>query len=501
MVRPNRLLRLAGWWPALVGLALVSSGCSRGPESAADAPGEDQLTGSGNVNVVIYVIDTLRRDRLGLYGYEKRTSPNLDKLAREGFVFDRCYAPAPWTLPSVVSLLTSTYPVDHGVVFPGQMVGSDLKPLACHMKDLGYRTAAVVANVFAGKGSGLEQGYDFIRYEDKFVNLEAVEQWLDDQGRGPIFLYLQSMEPHYPLVPPLKLIRRFGSADLATRRTVSALWRDYIALTKWDSDNKHPLGSTDNTAAQRALIAKLLQFRKQIDVLYDASVAWADHNVGQLVKLLKKKKLWDHTLLIVVSDHGEELYEHGGWAHDQSLYEELVRVPMIWRFPDLKSRRRRIAYPANLIDLVPTLAEYLGHPEIAAGARGVSLMPAVLERSPQQQPKAFISSVRINYRKYFKPWKIERGDFNINVYRGNHKAIWNVEPDQVELYDLSADPTEQNNLAAERAQLAQQLRQVARDWLAARPDFSFTAAADQLPTLDALDQDTRERLRALGYIR
>ena len=443
--------------------------------------------------VVLFVIDTLRADRVGVYGYERPTTPRLDALAAEGVVFDHAYAPAPWTLPSVVSLMTSTFPCQHGVVVDGQQLSTALPTLAERMREAGWTTGSLHANAYAGAPSGLDRGFgssELVPHADG----AAVDAWLEAAPPGPFFLYLHNVEPHDAYVAPPSLLRRFGRVASGERDRVNRLLRQLRQLTRVDFDAGRPPGTTDNRQEQRALMVRIRSLAPHLIALYDADVRLADQRLGSVIDALERRGLWAGVLFVVVSDHGEEFGEHGGYQHDQSVYEELVRVPMIMRFPRAEFGGRRVAQVASLVDVLPTLADYLGRPELAEGSRGRSLMPWV--RGAEPGADTLVPAMRINRKKHFGPFEELRGDLNVVVRSGSWKGIWNADTDSFELYDLARDARERRNLASEHEVVARALRGEAESWLAA-----CRGLAEASPPLaaDSLDAAARERLRALGY--
>jgi len=432
------------------------------------------------------MIDTLRADRTGPYGRAPSPTPFLDELAAESVVFEQAYAPAPWTLPATVSLLTSQPLCEHRVALDGETVAPELATLAEALAARGWRTASLFANPFAGPISGLDRGFEIARLVPQ-ADRERVARWLDAVGAQPFFLYLHNVEPHDP----------YGHAPAVPRplRTrVNRLLDEHRARTRIDWLAGQPPGTTRNEAQQDALRSELARLRAAIDRLYDADVGRADALLASAVAELRARGRLDRTILIVVSDHGEEFGEHGGWQHDQSLYEELVRVPMLIRLPDAEHGGQRVVHPVSLMDIVPTLAELLGEPGLAEGAAGLSLVP-LLSSDDDPGFGARALSTRWNRKKYYHPLEASRGNLNVAVREGSWKAIWNAASGSVELYDLSRDPHERRDRSAERPELAARLGALARDH--AEPCLSAAPRAAGPPELDP---DTRERLRELGYI-
>jgi arylsulfatase A-like enzyme len=447
-------------------------------------------TSAAPTNVVVFVIDTLRADRLGAYGNEGALSPNFDALAERAALFEQAYAPAPWTLPSTVSLLTSMMPCEHGVLLDGDRVPEDLEPLAERLRRTGRATASFFGNPYAGPMAGLERGFD--RAES--VDFEAgirVKEWLKEVGDRPFFLYIHNLEPHDPYEVPVPDVPD-EKRDLA-----NSLLRLYLELTRQDWSQGLPLGSSDNSADQRAALSALGQRRRTLETLYDAEVRLADARLGGVVEALMRHGAWDHTLLIVVSDHGEEFGEHGGFRHDQSLYEELLRVPLLVRFPSDAHAGRRVSAPVSLIDVVPTIAEVLEEPEVAHRSRGHSLL-AHLEHAGGEPAGPRVLAVRVNRKKVYGPIvQLRRGDLNVALRDERWKAIWNAEPRTLELFDLELDPRERTNRSDAESASAHAFR------LAGQKEAARCLALDPPEAVRpemVLDPGTRERLEHLGYI-
>jgi arylsulfatase A-like enzyme len=466
-----------------VGLALITRSGPRPRTSVRPAP-----------KVVLYLVDTLRRDRLGVYGYDKPTSPRLDALARECAVFDRAYAPAPWTLPSVVSLLTSQDPLAHGVFTRGQHADVHMRSLAESLHGRGWTTAGFVTNPFAGRASGLDRGYDrFDAAGDQAIDPDGVVDWLDAAGMQPAFAYVHTTEPHKPYKSPQRFRDRLGDVPKRRRRQLNRQVRILHHLTNWDFRRQQPKGETKNDEQQARLRAELADSKAELSMFYDAEVAWADDDVGRLVDLLRERGDWSSTLFVFVSDHGEEIFEHGDISHGQSLYAELVRVPMIVCHPGGLGAGRRIDAVVSLLDVMPTVLAYAGLP--ATGLAGHDLTPLLRGGAAAAEPR--VTSVRVNRHKYAPATEAKRGSLNVAVTDGRWRAIWNVQRDTVELYDSTTDPREQHDLAADEPARAAALGALARRWAAGRWPADLSLEASQTATMD---EDTVRRLRAIGYL-
>ena len=485
----RRLFGLA----AAFGIFLLAIGCA-----TSDDPRDRTVTLARTPNVVIFLIDTLRADRLGAYGYRKPTSPHIDSLVADGVLFEDASAPAPWTLPSVVSLFLSALPCEHNVLIDGDKVAATARTLPMRLEQAGYNTASFFANPYAGALSGLERGFNVVRAMDTQVDDEVVNDWLgtfDPEPVEPFFLYVHNTEPHNPYRAEQAFVEQFGEASRETRQEVEKEYRLYRRLTRIDYDEKQARGTVDNTAKQDELVRRLSALGPRIDVLYDATAAEADDRLGGIVRALGEAGVWDNTLFVLLADHGEELGEHGSWQHDQSVYQELIRVPLVIRFPGNEFAGARVSEPVTLLDVAPTIVDYLGATELADGFRGRSLLPLIEGKTDENLMR--VTAMRYNKKKYYRPHKENRGDLNLAVRQGEWKGIWNAETESLELYDLGRDPGESEDLSAAEPELVEEMISFAQSQLA-RCEASATERyrGNEL----RLDEKTRRRLEALGYI-
>lgn len=449
-----------------------------------------------DVNVVVFLIDTLRADRLGAYGYKNRpTSPYIDQLAREGVRFENAYAAAPWTLPSVASLFTSTCICRHNTISRRTKLGVKIETLSEKLDRCGYDTYALYANGFLNPKFGLTRGFDFFAASPR-NNALKVGAALGPDPDTPLFLYVHNLEPHNPyhFAPPHTDGFRDVKDDVRARmRTHYDAWKKAVEL---DFHAGRDPGSTDVTEELEGHIAALNEMREDYSELYDASVRFADTHVGSTVKKLRDLKIWRKTLFIILSDHGEELGDHGGWLHDQSVYEEMLRVPLIIRFPAGEFAGKVVTEPVSLVDVLPTVMEYLGRSELTdQDAQGHSLMPLVRGQAAGWADEPIVVGMRVNVTNYYKKWREARGDVNIALRLGNWKGIWNVQPDTFELYDLVSDPRETSNRAGEHPAIVERLLNHARLWL----DDCRSRSRDA-DDAGPLDEETRKSLNAIGYV-
>jgi arylsulfatase A-like enzyme len=418
-------------------------------------------------NVLLVLVDTVRADHLGCYGYPLPTSPFIDVLARRGVLFERATSPASQTVPATLSLLSGVYPQRHGNQYYPQ-TGSvrlpaagarpkappELPLLAEHLAQRGYRTGAVVGNPWLRPEYGFARGFE--RYEHlpvarrsriraQQVN-EVARAILGDWRRERFLLYLHYMDAHGPYIPG----ERFRAA-FAPSEPGQGVYRNGPAPDVSPQDLAHTRG------------------------LYDASIRELDEALAELWAYVGDLGIADDTLLVLVSDHGEEFHEHGGLGHGFTLYQEMLAVPFLLVHPALAPRR--LPEPVTTLDLLPTLLALVAGESIP-GVDGVSLAPALLgEPSSAAGDRVLLAEL----------------GFSKAARRGDHKMIRS--PGHVQAFDLAADPAERQPLSAPAA-----WRDALLSALGELRDGPTLAETAPEPAPAAIDEDLLEKqLRALGY--
>jgi arylsulfatase len=468
------------------GLALlVVAGCDRAP-----APARPDL--------VLVTIDTLRADRLGLYGSGAATSPFLDSLAGEAVVFENAVATCPATAPAVASILTGLHRASHGVARNGSVMPGDVETLAEILHDAGYRTAGLVANPSLDGALGFGQGFETFGMPpdlprdgpDRFAGpalVGAARALLDAPGDEPVFLWLHFMDPHGAYFAPEAVRARFDPGDYARPGDRE------LRL----ADANHGLGLVPRYQRVTGQSLGAVVAPRLLRARYDAEIAYADEHVAAVAALLQRLGRWQDLVLVVGADHGESLGEHDLWfQHGWFAYEDSLRVPLLVRAPGRLPGGRRVAATVSAIDLAPTLLELLG---VAAPAsmEGRSLLPVI--RGEEGDRPAFAqtyygnrqTSVRLGATKYVytpAPPPPDRDDRK----RDGWLAHWPTAASE-ELYDLAADPGELRNLAAHDAATSRAMRGRVEAWLEAQS--ARQRGASRVPG----DLDLEEMLRSLGY--
>jgi hypothetical protein len=387
-------------------------------------------------------------------------------------------------------MFTSTFICENRTISDRDRLPESLQTLTQQLQTIDYRTYSLFGNAYAGEDFGLDRGIE-VSSASRRNDAKKMVDIFGGRPPSPFYLYIHNMEPHGG--------ERFRGAPMEDFLEVSGELREelmgrfehYRRLTRVDFVVGRELGTTDNTDEQRAEMEFMNTHLESNWALYDAAIRLADERVGSVVGQLVEWGLWDETLFILVADHGEELNDHGGWQHDQSVYEELVRVPLIVKFPTARWAGTRVEDPVSLVDVMPTILDYLTRKDLAGGARGKSLLPVI---EGDEVPGPRVVSVRINRKKHYRPWKESRGDVNVVVRDGRFKGIWNQEIGRMELYDLDSDPGELHDLSQDEIEVAEKLTRFAQEW------FAECGALDLEADSANLSDETKEQLRSLGYL-
>lgn len=438
------------------------------PQAATPAAASESAAPGPRPPVLLYLVDTLRADRLGCYGYGRPISPRLDAFAQGAVLFENALAQTSWTKPAVASLLTGLPPRRHGVNHPEDGLPEGITLLAQRLAARGYATAGFTANAHVSPASGFARGFDQFEYliqepNDAAAVNRRVFAWLEsaDPGR-PFFLFVHTIDPHAPYQPLEPYRRRFAAqvADPAVGsvESIRAIGRGEVPVTG-------------------RLTADLL-------ALYDAEVAANDAAFGELLDELERRGLLDEALVVFLSDHGEQFHEHGVFGHGWDLYGEVLRVPLLLRLPGQR-QGRRVARPVQQIDLLPTLLTYLGLP-VPGDLPGTDLLRLAGEEAPVALPDQRALHAYMDYEGR-EGAAVLLGDWHLIEPLGGRFAP------APELYHHRRDPGQHRDLAAHRPVLAGYLRRLVRAHLQA-------TAGTATPTAVDLDPATRRQLEALGYL-
>lgn len=404
-------------------------------------------------NVVVVSIDTLRADHTSLYGYHRRTTPELDRWARRrAVVFDSTVAATHWTLPSHVSMLTGLDALRHGVNHPVPAPAT-LATLADMLHARGYATAAVTGGSYLHPRFGLAQGFDEYRSYKGRLTLELTTgvdralAWLDEfGGRGPWFLFFHTFEVHDPYEPREPFFTRYAGKPFdpefreAATRSAAGKRPDRLLGT-----NDFVLRAAEGGGVETLDLADV----GVVVDLYDSGIAFTDLHLGRLLERLGQKDLADNTIVVITSDHGEALGEHGLAGHS-SLYDHDLLVPLVLGLPGGRFGGDRVAPQVRSVDIVPTILEAAGMP-VPEGLDGRSLIPLITGEERQSREAR-------SYTALSNHGLALRGDGRKYIFRN---VPWQVPTGWEELYDLAEDPGETANLVGS-AETATRLREEAR---------------------------------------
>jgi arylsulfatase A-like enzyme/Flp pilus assembly protein TadD len=417
-------------------LCLVASAMAAAPQPPKPQP----------PNVILITLDTTRADRMGFLGSERGLTPNLDTLASQSVVFTRAYSQVPLTTASHATILTGTYPQFHQVNDFGVPLAQDLPYAPYIFRGSGYHTAAFVGSLIldpeARSAPGFERGFDtydagFHRRrtgEDRYQSIERrgaevvahALAWLNVHQKGPFFIWVHLYDPHDPYDPPEPYKARYASAP------------------------------------------------------YDGEIAYVDSVVGKLLSQLRVLGLYDDALIAVMADHGEALGEHGETTHGIFLYDETIRVPLLFKLPRERSAGTRIDSRAGLVDVLPTILQAAGI-DVPQEVQGESLLSMLKPAESHDRP-AYAES---DYPHRTFGWSSLR-----SLRTGKYLF---VEAPRQELYDQSADPKAEHNLSATAVAVT--------NTLASQIDAfrQRTSSAKEAPKV-SMDPELQERLNALGYV-
>lgn len=483
------------------------------------------------MNVIVYVMDSVRADHLSCYGYHRDTTPTIDSIGSEGTVFEDCIAPSTWTRPVAASILTGLYPIVHGTRAVSDAFTPPVKPLPQQFRESGYATVGVesMPNIRAEVGFG--QGFDeYINvYEQDWVKDERHEapqfddgtpltraedlnrvffEWLDETDDEPFFAFLWSNEPHLPYSPPSGY-RQFTPEEYSG-----------------------PISAQPEVMRQTQLVESADDY-EQLLGLYDGELRYNDDIIGDLVAHLREEGVYDETLLVIAGDHGDAFDEHGHWGHGNQIppYDEVVRVPLVVRVPG-RDQRNRATEPASLVDIYPTvldIAEGVDTPTGFDSIRGKSLGPNVEDSFSESNDDRWVFADNYRAHEYGAEdqWLVARSadwkymEFDpgerqgssylqmatsldvqtaLNVLRSPREyVVRHLTPDtRGKLFDLRNDPEENHDVSSERYESYEECREVLHRWK--RESEELREELDVRAEQAEMDETTMDQLEQLGYL-
>lgn len=423
-------------------------------------------------NLLLISLDTLRADHLGVYGYARNTSPGIDAFAQEAVVFEHAISPSSWTLPAHASLFTGLSPSEHGAISMGAppFVGVTFSELAY---EAGYRTGALTDGGFVEASRGFGQGFssyvsDRKRAKPRFS--EALE-WIDSVDDAPFMLFLHTYQVHSPYRPPAEYAERFLPEGSDTRRVITEI----SALEK-----SHAL-----TAENRPAVVDL----------YDAEIAYLDDVVASFFQSLRDRDVWDNTLVILFSDHGEQFWEHGQFGHGVSLHDEEIRVPLIVKPAGEEFSPGRVAELVSLTDVFATVVDSMGWPDVPRGdsTSFLSLYSRASEERFRRDDVISEVGMRVSNSDPIPP--VPR-HFSFRTLEW--KLITDEASRAFKYYELSSDPAETEDRMADAPSEVKSYADELEQYISETAAQLFSVGQNRRPA-PALSAEQQQELEALGY--
>ncbi|HEY2934283.1 MAG TPA: sulfatase [Acidobacteriota bacterium] len=429
----------------LFGIALA------GPAETSRFP--DPKT-AGLPNVLIVVLDAARADHIGFFGYPRPTTPEIDQICRQSEVFTAALAVAPYTVASTASLFTGLYPDVHQVLGLGNRLSREAPTMAESFRKAGYRTLLTGNNPFLEPAFGLDRGFDSCLNNVDYGTDRAsavTEQFAQqlNETAEPFFGYIHYLRPHEPYDAPEDVRAIFGRSGKSWAHDLVAIDQGTIKLTP--------------------------EFRSEIEADYDAGLRTVDLEVGKVIRLLRTKGVLDRTIVVILADHGEAFGEHGKMSHNSTVYDEMLRVPLIFHYP-ARLKPKRSDRLAQTVDVFPTLAE-LAHVSLPEFVQGQSLFG---------KPR---------------PYAFGQTGETYCVRDADTKMIRDLRGEDVEFFDLHKDPLEKKGIARNRVSGKNAARLAALESVFTRW-FGYCLAHSKGNRNPAnLNPELVARLKSLGYLR
>jgi arylsulfatase A-like enzyme len=448
-------------------------------------------------NIILISIDSLRSDHLSCYGYARETTPNIDKLSDKSTVFLNAVSTTSWTLPAHISMFTGLYSIQHGVIYYGYALSKDIPTLPQILKDNGYYTFGIFSGPYLHPAFGFSRGFD--EYKDcsssvSFLNddqkkylkddlafnnnihlrshqditgqkiYDTFSKWFENRGKDkPIFSFIHCWDVHYDFIPPPPFDSYF---DPHYQGTLS------------------PERYQSNPRINPDMCSRDLE---HIIALYDGEIRWTDHIVGKILDLLKKSNMMKNTMIIITADHGEAFFEHGFSCHNNNLFDEEIRIPMIVYYPE-KFPGLKIKKQVSIIDILPTIFEILGK-KTPDYLHGISLLKEIEQGFIRDKPLLM---------------ELDGPNFYKAIRNDKWKFVYDYKKSLPMFFDLVNDPEEKNSLIP----LSQPV--VIPEWV--KKDIMsgvkyYKSILDNIKPFKAvkaeksnIDEATQKHLKSLGYV-
>lgn len=486
-------------------------------------------------NILLLVLDSVRADHLSCYGYRRKTSPNIDRLAKKGVLFENAFSAAEWSYPSHASIFTGKYPSFHKTLGKDLSLHKENTTIAEILSLVGYQTIGITSNLLLNQSNGFDKGFQkyivldapfrssrFFQQSYKnlartlvygpdwftYRNLTEIRRLINNRSqKNPFFLFTNFYNCHAPYDPPRPFKRRFcNSLQEPPLYLIEYLLSKIFGHTGEKIDgcslDVRKLNRIASDDGQYEFMAKELTVSKdEWDVVkswYDGSISYLDYHIGELVDFLRKKGIFDNTFLIITSDHGENFGEHGLASHQFCLYDSLLHVPLIMVYPDVIPKGKRILNLVSTIDVFPTILDVLKIKGFSDNIQGKSLHPFENRKIHEficAECGESITNIATDWStfKKLRP-KLKPHDQGSKCLRtDSYKYILSADGRE-ELYDIKRDPSEEVNTVDKYPEKARYFRKL----LEGAVDISYFGPKDFPQGKEG--KEMAKRLRALGYI-
>ncbi|MFO8057079.1 MAG: sulfatase [bacterium] len=452
-------------------------------------------------NIIFITVDTLRADHLSGFGYERKTSPYLDSLARQGVVFKGMLSHSSNTAPSMASTFTSLYPDTIGMLSNGEKLSGDVLTMAEILGSNGYQTGCIHTNAYLEKKYGFDQGFQFYKslypdtkievqrkrlYRADKVNRAALEWMKEREGDKPYFLYLHYMSTHCPYLPPAPYDIRFDPGFDRTLPDFTLVWRyiygkDRVKITP-EYEKIYQETYTDREVLDHMV------------ALYDGEIRYFDDQLKKLLAALRERDLLDNTLVVISSDHGEEFKEHGGLTHGKTVFQEVVHVPLILYFPGRLPEGKEVNTMTRNLDILPTVLDIAGI-EPPGHLEGRSLAP-LWKKEAATAPETSFAHIEFEGQGTAGMGyaKIEHASVSTNEWRYIRDMLENKDM----LFDRKEDPADENNLAEEHPEKVKKFSRQLQHHLNRSQNLKRKLGISDTAS-PKIDESEKKKLEALGY--
>jgi arylsulfatase A-like enzyme len=458
-------------------------------------------------NILLIVLDALRPDHLSTYGYPRETSPNLSEIAGEGCLFNQAIATSIWTLPTFASLFTGAHTPGHNTHAQNLFLPDTMITLAEILSQNGYTTIGLSNNALVSAATNLDKGFsnfslggrfnspltDHVNPLKNFINkryrrffrsrygkgtpwaVKEVKRWADrlNKENSPFFIFAHFMETHLKYRPPRRYAERFFS--------------DPSLLTEAERLDQNQANFFMGKVRWGAKEFEMLR------CLYDAAISYLDHSLGEIFDHLRKEDILDNTLMIITADHGENLGEHGTLSHLDGVYDTLLRIPLIIRYPRIWEKGSVVPHLVQTTDIFPTICDSLDlkRDDLTSQIQGISILSS-------EKREFAVSEYWYPWLRPFKKYpEFDTSRFQVSytaIRKGEYKLI-RASDGRMELYHLKHDPGEADNLADKEPGKVKELGAILDRWL---KDHELPPQPGK--TEEDFDQDIKERLEGLGYL-